>query len=181
MASKYFRLYNNTCWNLQTLELQPALRRNAMLKQQERSLLQGPALIAAVKQKMKMKEIYLSKPPMGYRCEGPAARPIRQALEEAKRFRRNALSQVDADSKDHEQDRQTDAAYPVSSFRESVQRTLCTLFCLFQLGCPRICREPGTNQKHQTDPDHHKHFSNQNLTIPRPENADSRQGQRHPC
>lgn len=27
-----------------------------MLKQQERSLLQGPALIAAVKQKMKMKE-----------------------------------------------------------------------------------------------------------------------------
>ena len=36
---------------------------------------------------------------------------IRQALEEAKRFRRNALSQVDADSKDHEQDRQTDAAY----------------------------------------------------------------------
>jgi len=30
-----------------------------MLKQQERSLLQGPALIAAVKQKMKMKE-YLS-------------------------------------------------------------------------------------------------------------------------
>ena len=33
-----------------------------MLKQQERSLLQGPALIAAVKQKMK--EIYLSKPPV---------------------------------------------------------------------------------------------------------------------
>ena len=47
-----------------------------MLKQQERSLLQGSALIAAVKQKMKMKEIYLSKPPVGYRCEGPAARPI---------------------------------------------------------------------------------------------------------
>ena len=47
-----------------------------MLKQQERSLLQGPALVAAVKQKMKMKEIYLSKPPMGYRCEGSAARPI---------------------------------------------------------------------------------------------------------
>ncbi len=35
-----------------------------MLQQQERSLLQGPALIAAVKQKMKMKEIYLSKPPV---------------------------------------------------------------------------------------------------------------------
>ena len=35
-----------------------------MMKQQERSLLQGPALIAAVKQKMKMKEIYLSKPPV---------------------------------------------------------------------------------------------------------------------
>ena len=35
-----------------------------MLKQQERSLLQGPALIAAVKQKMKMKELYLSKPPV---------------------------------------------------------------------------------------------------------------------
>ena len=35
-----------------------------MLKQQERSLLQGSALIAAVKQKMKMKEIYLSKPPV---------------------------------------------------------------------------------------------------------------------
>ena len=33
-----------------------------MLKQQERSLLQGPALIAAVKQKTK--EIYLSKPPV---------------------------------------------------------------------------------------------------------------------
>ena len=30
------------------------------LRQQERSLLQGPALIAAVKQKMKMKEIYLT-------------------------------------------------------------------------------------------------------------------------
>ena len=28
------------------------------LRQQERSLLQGPALIVAVKQKMKMKEIY---------------------------------------------------------------------------------------------------------------------------
>ena len=35
-----------------------------MLQQQERILLQGPALIAAVKQKMKMKEIYLSKLPM---------------------------------------------------------------------------------------------------------------------
>lgn len=32
------------------------------LRQQERSLLQGPALIAAVKKKMK--EIYLSKPPV---------------------------------------------------------------------------------------------------------------------
>ena len=63
-------------------------------------------------------------------------KPIRQALEEAKRFRRNALSQIDADSKDHEQDCQTDAAYPVSSFRESVQRTLRTLFCLFKLRCP---------------------------------------------
>ena len=104
-----------------------------------------------------------------------------QALEEANRDVRNALSKVEADSKDHEQDRQTDAAYPVSSFRESVQRTLCTLFCLFQLGCPRISGESGTNQKHQTDPDHHKHFSNQNLTIPRPERAGSRQGQQHPC
>ena len=36
-----------------------------MLQQQERSLLQGPALIATVKQKMK--EIYLSKPPVD-RC-----------------------------------------------------------------------------------------------------------------
>ena len=156
-------------------------RGNAMLKQQERNLLQGPALIAAVKQKMKMKEIYLSKPPMGYRCEGPAARPINRPWKKQKGLGENALSQVDANSKDHEQDRQTDAAYPVSSFRESVQRTLCTLFCLFQLGYPRISRESGTNQKHQTDPDHHKHFSNQNLTIPRPEHADSRQGQRHPC
>lgn len=43
---------------------------------------------------------------------GSHNKPIRQALEEAKRFRRNALSQVDANSKDHEQDRQTDAAYP---------------------------------------------------------------------
>ena len=151
------------------------------LKQQERSLLQGPALIVAVKQKMKMKEIYLSKPPMGYRCEGPAARPINRPWKKQKGLGENALSQVDANSKDHEQDRQTDAAYPVSSFRESVQRTLCMLFCLFQLGCPRISGESGTNQKHQTDPDHHKHFSNQNLTIPRPERAGSRQGQRHPC
>ena len=152
-----------------------------MPKQQERSLLQGSALIAAVKQKMKMKEIYLSKPPVDCCGDGNHNKPIRQALEEANKDARNALSQVDADSKDHEQDRQTDAAYPVSSFRESVQRTLCTLLCLFQLGCPRISGESGTNQKHQTDPDHHKHFSNQNLTIPRPENADSRQGQRHPC
>ena len=28
---------------------------------------------------------------------------------------------------------------------------------LFQLGYPCISRESGTNQKHQTDPDHHKH------------------------
>ena len=152
-----------------------------MLKQQERSLLQGPALIAAVKQKMKMKEIYLSKPPVDCGGDGEPPQTHQPALEEANRFRRNALSQVDADPKDHEQDRQTDAAYPVSSFRESVQRTLCTLFCLFQLGCPRISGESGTNQKHQTDPDHHKHFSNQNLTIPRPERVGSRQGQRHPC
>ena len=152
-----------------------------MLQQQERSLLQGPALIAAVKQKMKMKEIYLSKPPVDCCGDGEPQEIHQPALEEANKDARNALSQVDANSKDHEQDRQTDAAYPVSSFRESVQRTLCTLFCLFQLGYPRISREPGTNQKHQTDPDHHKHFSNQNLTIPRPERAGSRQGQRHPC
>ena len=31
-----------------------------MRQQQERSLLQGPALIVAVKQKLKMKEIYLA-------------------------------------------------------------------------------------------------------------------------
>ena len=41
-----------------------------MLKQQERSFLQGPALIAAVKQKMKMKEIYLSKPPVDCCSDG---------------------------------------------------------------------------------------------------------------
>ena len=35
-----------------------------MRQQQERSLAKGSALVAAVKQKMKMKEIYLSKPPM---------------------------------------------------------------------------------------------------------------------
>lgn len=51
---------------------------------------------------------------------GSRSKPIRQALEEAKRLGRNALSQVDGDPKDHEQSRQTDAAYPVSSFRESV-------------------------------------------------------------
>ena len=151
------------------------------LRQQERSLLQGPALIAAVKQKMKMKEIYLSKPPWTAAVMGSRSKPIRQALEEANRGGRNALSQVDANSKDHEQDRQTNAAYPVSSFRESVQRTLRTLFCLFKLGCPYISGESGTNQKHQTDPDHHKHFSNQNLTIPRPKNEGSWQGQQHPC
>ena len=48
--------------------------------------MRGPALIAAVKQKMK--EIY--------------NKPIRQALEEANRDVRNALSKVGADSKDHE-------------------------------------------------------------------------------
>ena len=41
-----------------------------MLQQQERSLLQGSALVAAVKQKMKMKEIYLSKPPVDYCGDG---------------------------------------------------------------------------------------------------------------
>lgn len=35
-----------------------------MPKQQERSLLKGSALVAAIKQKMKMKEIYLAKPPV---------------------------------------------------------------------------------------------------------------------
>lgn len=75
---------------------------------------------------------------------GSRSKPIRQTLEEAKRLGRNALSQVDGDPKDHEQNRQTDAAYPVSSFRESVQRTLCTLLCLFQLGCSCISGESGT-------------------------------------
>lgn len=42
-----------------------------MRQQQERSLLQGPALIAAVKQKMK--EIYLSKPPVD--CGGDGEPP----------------------------------------------------------------------------------------------------------
>ena len=41
-----------------------------MLKQQERSLLQGSALVAAVKKKMKMKEIYLSKPPVDCCSDG---------------------------------------------------------------------------------------------------------------
>ena len=55
-----------------------------MLKQQERSLLQGPALVAAVKQKMKMKEIYLSKPPVLWTAaaKGSHNKSIRQALEE---------------------------------------------------------------------------------------------------
>ena len=35
-----------------------------MRQQQERSLAKGSALVATVKQKMKMKEIYLSKPPV---------------------------------------------------------------------------------------------------------------------
>ena len=58
-------------------------------------------MIAAVKQKMKMKEIYLSKPPVDC-CGDGDNKPIRQALEEVNRDVRNALSQVDADSKDHE-------------------------------------------------------------------------------
>ena len=41
-----------------------------MLQQQERSLAKGPALIAAVEQKMKMKEIYLSKPPVDCCSDG---------------------------------------------------------------------------------------------------------------
>ena len=141
--------------------------------------MQGPALIAAVKQKMK--EIYLSKPPVDCCGDGNHNKPIRQALEEANKDARNALSQIDADSKDHEQDRQTDAAYPVSSFRESVQRTLRTLFCVIKPRCPCISGESGTNQKYQPDPDHHKHFSKWNITILRPERAGSQQGQRHPC
>ena len=44
-----------------------------MRQQQERSLLQGSALVAAVKQKMKMKEIYLSKPPVD--CGGDGEPP----------------------------------------------------------------------------------------------------------
>ena len=62
--------------------------------------MRGPALIAAVKQKMK--EIYLSKPPADCCSDVSHNKPIRQALEEANRDVRNALSQVDADSKDHE-------------------------------------------------------------------------------
>ena len=112
---------------------------------------------------------------------GSRSKPTRQSLEEAKRLGRNALSQVDGNPKDHEQNRQTDAAYPVSLFRESVQGALRTLLCLFQLGCPRISRESSTNQKYQTNPDHHNHFSKLDITIPRPECAGSRQGQEHPC
>ena len=41
-----------------------------MLEQQERSLAKGSALVAAVKQKMKMKEIYLSKPPVDCCSDG---------------------------------------------------------------------------------------------------------------
>ena len=41
-----------------------------MLQQQERSLLQGSALVVDVKQKMKMKEIYLSKPPVDCCSDG---------------------------------------------------------------------------------------------------------------
>ena len=56
-----------------------------MLQQQERSLLQGPALIAAVKQKMKMKEIYLSKPPVDCGGDGEPPQTHQPALEEADR------------------------------------------------------------------------------------------------
>ena len=112
---------------------------------------------------------------------GSRSKPIRQTLEGAKRLGRNALSQVDGNPKDHEQNRQTDAAYPVSLFRESVQGALRTLLCLFQLGCSCISGESGTNQKYQTDPDHHKHFSKWDITILRPERAGSRQGRQHPC
>ena len=124
---------------------------------------------------------HLSKLPMDCYGDGSRSKPIRQALEEAKRLGRNVLSQVDGDPKDHEQNRQTDAAYPVSSFRESVQGALRTLLCLFQLGCSCISGESGTNQKYQTDPDHHKHFSKWDITILRPERAGSRQGRQHPC
>jgi len=53
---------------------------------------------------MKMKEIYLSKPPVLWTAaaKGSHNKSIRQALEEVNRDVRNALSQVDADSKDHE-------------------------------------------------------------------------------
>ena len=44
-----------------------------MRQQQERGLAKGSALIAAVKQKMKMKEIYLSKPPVD--CGGDGEPP----------------------------------------------------------------------------------------------------------
>ena len=50
---------------------------------------------------------------------GSHNKPIRQALEEVNRDVRNALSQVDADSKDHEQDRQTDAAYNAGATYEA--------------------------------------------------------------
>ena len=46
---------------------------------------------------------------------------------------------------------------------------------------PRISRESSTNQKYQTNPDHHNHFSKWDITIPRPECTGSRQGQEHPC
>ena len=69
---------------------------------------------------MKMKEFILQNRLWTAAAMGNHNKPIRQALEEANKDARNALSQIDADPKDHEQDRQTDAAYPVSSFRESV-------------------------------------------------------------
>ncbi len=64
--------------------------------------MQGSALIAAVKQKMKMKEYLSFKTADGLSLRGSSSKPIRQALEEVNRDVRNALSQVDADSKDHE-------------------------------------------------------------------------------
>ena len=82
--------------------------------------MQGSALIAAVTHVMKMKEFIFQNRLWTAAAMGNHNKPIRQALEEANKDARNALSQIDADSKDHEQDRQTDAAYPVSSFRESV-------------------------------------------------------------
>ena len=62
----------------------------------------GVFFIAAVKQKMKMKEIMFQNRLWTAAAMGSHNKPIRQALEEVNRDVRNALSQVDADSKDHE-------------------------------------------------------------------------------